>query len=108
MYIANFQPITRGELSSFFDKEVSRDLIGVSRAEQLIASGPRSPQPGAPYTYVTTKIFPSQFGLDTLRQLPDFEAPEDAGLLSKENLLAGDMMPELLPNSQDIRSEMGE
>ena len=91
MCIAYFQPITRGELSSFFGKEVSRDLIGVLRAQELIASGPRSPQPGAPYTYVTTKNFLSQFGLDTLRQLPDFEALEDAGLLSKEKLLAGDI-----------------
>ncbi|MBZ9757015.1 SMC-Scp complex subunit ScpB [Mesorhizobium sp. ESP6-5] len=94
MCIAYFQPITRGELSSFFGKEVSRDLIGVLRAQDLIASGPRSPQPGAPYTYVTTKNFLSQFGVDTLRQLPDFEALEDAGLLSKEKLLAGDIMPE--------------
>ncbi|TKB04513.1 MAG: SMC-Scp complex subunit ScpB, partial [Mesorhizobium sp.] len=86
MCIAYFQPITRGELSSFFGKEVSRDLIGVLRAQKLIASGPRSPQPGAPYTYVTTKNFLSQSGLDTLRQLPDFEALEDAGLLSKEKL----------------------
>ncbi|MER9934307.1 SMC-Scp complex subunit ScpB [Mesorhizobium sp. M0088] len=91
MCIAYFQPITRGELSSFFGKEVSRDLIGVLRVQELIASGPRSPQPGAPYTYVTTKNFLSQFGLDTLRQLPDFEALEDAGLLSKEKLLAGDI-----------------
>ena len=89
MCIAYFQPITRGELSSFFGKEVSRDLIGVLRAQDLIASGPRSPQPGAPYTYVTTRNFLSQFGLDTLRQLPDFEALEDAGLLSKDKLLAG-------------------
>ncbi|UCI22981.1 SMC-Scp complex subunit ScpB (plasmid) [Mesorhizobium sp. B2-1-8] len=92
MCIAYFQPITRGELSSFFGKEVSRDLIGVLRAQELIASGPRSPQPGAPYTYVTTKNFLSQFGLDTLRQLPDFEALEDAGLLSKEKLLAGGIL----------------
>ena len=91
MCIAYFQPITRAELSTFFGKEVSRDLIGVLRAQDLIASGPRSPQPGAPYTYVTTKNFLLQFGLDTLRQLPDFEALEDAGLLSKEKLLAGDI-----------------
>lgn len=90
MCIAYFQLITRGELSSFFGKEVSRDLIGVLQAQELIASGPRSPQPGAPYTYVT-KTFLSQFGLDTLRQLPDFEALEDAGLLSKQKLLAGDI-----------------
>lgn len=89
--IAYFQPITRGELSSFFGKEVSRDTIGRLRGEGLIASGPRSPTPGAPYTYVTTRQFLLAFGLDTLRDLPDFEALEDAGLLSKDRLLAGDI-----------------
>jgi len=92
MCIAYFQPITRGELSSFVGKEVSRDLIGHLRGAKLIGSGPRSPTPGAPYTYVTTKEFLLEFGLDTLRDLPDFEALEDAGLLSKEKLLAGDIM----------------
>ncbi len=101
MCIAYFQPITRGELSSFFGKEVSRDLIGVLRAQELIASGPRSPRPGAPYTYVTTKNFLSQFGLDTLRQLPDFEALEDAGLLSKDKLLPGDIIPAFSDRDED-------
>jgi segregation and condensation protein B len=91
--IAYFQPITRTELSSFFGREISRDLIGHLRGAGLIASGPRSPTPGAPYTYVTTKEFLLEFGLDTLRDLPDFEALEDAGLLSREKLLAGDIMP---------------
>ena len=91
MCVAYFQPITRAELSSFFGKEISRDLIGRLRGVGLIASGPRSPTPGAPYTYVTTKEFLLEFGLDTLRDLPDFEALEDAGLLSKEKLLAGDI-----------------
>ncbi|QND61700.1 SMC-Scp complex subunit ScpB [Mesorhizobium huakuii] len=93
MCIGYFQPITRGELSSFFGKEISRDFIGHLRGAGLIASGPRSPTPGAPYTYVTTKEFLLEFGLDTLRDLPDFEALEDAGLLSKEKLLAGDILP---------------
>ncbi|UVK57669.1 SMC-Scp complex subunit ScpB (plasmid) [Mesorhizobium sp. AR02] len=91
MCIAYFQPITRAELSSFFGKEDSRDLIGVLRAQDFIASGPRSPTQGAPYTYVTTRTFMSHFGLDTLRDLPDFEALEDAGLLSKERALPGDI-----------------
>lgn len=91
MCVAYFQPITRAELSSFFGKEISRDLIGHLRGAKLIASGPRSPTPGAPYTYVTTKEFLLEFGLDTLRDLPDFEALEDAGLLSKDKLLAGDI-----------------
>src|SRR5207302_2755004 len=83
--------ITRGELGEFFGKEVSRDTIGHLRGLGFIAAGPRSPQPGAPYTYVTTKEFLVHFGFDTLRDLPDMEALEDAGLLSKERLLAGDI-----------------
>ena len=91
MAIAYFQPITRAELSSFFGREISRDLIADLRGRGLIASGPRAPRPGAPYTYVTTRAFLLQFGLDTLRDLPDFEALEDAGLLSRDRLFAGDM-----------------
>ena len=90
MCIAYYQPITRGELGQFFGKEVSRDLIGHLRGLGFIASGPRAPQPGAPYTYVTTKEFLSYFGFDTLRDLPDMEMLEDAGLLSKDKLLAGE------------------
>jgi segregation and condensation protein B len=83
MTIAYFQPVTRSELSKTFGKEVSRDLIGSLRSAGFIASGPRSPTPGAPYTYVTTKHFLSAFGMETLRDLPDMEALEDAGLLSR-------------------------
>lgn len=105
MCIAYFQPITRAELSSFFGKEISRDLIGNLRGAKLIASGPRSPSPGAPYTYVTTKEFLLEFGLDTLRDLPDFEALEDAGLLSKEKLLAGDVPVGLTSGEDDGEEE---
>ena len=73
MCIAYFQPITRGELGRVFGKEISRDVIGHLRALGFIAAGPRSPTPGAPYTYVTTKAFLSHFGFDTLRDLPDIE-----------------------------------
>lgn len=84
MSIAYFQPLTRSELSKIFGKEVSRDVIGSLRGAGFIASGPRSPTPGAPYTYVTTKQFLSAFGMETLRDLPDIEALEDAGLLSRD------------------------
>jgi segregation and condensation protein B len=105
MCIAYFQPITRAELSSFFGKEISRDLIGHLRGAGFIASGPRSPTPGAPYTYVTTKTFLLEFGLDTLRDLPDIEALEDAGLLSKEKLLAGDIPVGLASGEEDGEEE---
>ncbi len=91
MAIGYFQPVTRAELSKIFGKEISRDLIGSLRSFELIASGPRSPQPGAPYTYVTTPAFLSAFGFDTLRDLPDIEMLEDAGLLSRERMMSADL-----------------
>jgi len=84
MAVGYFQPVTRSELSKMFGKEVSRDTIGALRGAGYIASGPRSPTPGAPYTYVTTKHFLSAFGMETLRDLPDVEALEEAGLLSRK------------------------
>lgn len=86
MAIAYLQPVTRGELSKMFGKEVSRDTIAGLRDAGLLGSGPRSPTPGAPYTYVTTRQFLSVFGLETLRDLPDIERLEDAGLLSRHAL----------------------
>lgn len=84
--IAYLQPVTRGELSKMFGREVSRDTIASLRDAGFLGSGPRSPTPGAPYTYVTTRHFLSVFGLETLRELPDLERLEDAGLLSRHAL----------------------
>lgn len=92
MAVGYFQPVTRGELSKIFGKEVSRDTIGNLRGAGFIGSGPRSPTPGAPYTYVTTPHFLSAFGMETLRDLPDIEALEDAGMLSRNTLSAADMI----------------
>jgi segregation and condensation protein B len=94
MAIGYFQPITRGDLSQFFGHEVSRDTIANLRGEGFIAAGPRSPTPGAPYAYVTTPAFLTQFGFESLRDLPDMEKLEDAGLLGRsgEVLLDGDAL----------------
>ena len=46
--IAYLQPATRGELSRLLGKEVSRDVIGRLKSLDLIAAGPRAPEPGAP------------------------------------------------------------
>jgi chromosome segregation and condensation protein ScpB len=90
MAVGYFQPITRGELSKIFGKEVNRDTMAALRGAGFLTSGPRSPTTGAPYTYVTTKHFLSAFGMETLRDLPNIEALEDAGLLSGQKLVAGD------------------
>lgn len=78
--IAWHQPVTRAGLAEIFGREISRDLIGRLRDRDFIAPGPRSPRPGAPYTFVTTEGFLAAFDLESLRDLPDPEAREDAGL----------------------------
>ncbi len=80
--IAYHQPITRDGLKDIFGKEISRDLIGRLHGRDLITTGPRSPRRGAPYTFVTTAQFLTSFGLEDLRDLPDREQLEDAGLAS--------------------------
>jgi hypothetical protein len=78
----------------------SRPVIGSLRSAGFIASGPRSPTPGGPYTYVTTKHFLSAFGMETLRDLPDMEALEDAGLLSRNGAQSEPLSVE--PNDDDL------
>lgn len=96
--IAYMQPVTRGAISRLTGREVSRDLIARLHRQALIARGPRSPEPGAPYTYVTAPGFLVQFGMETLRDLPDLEALEDTGLLKP----AGDIALDLPIADEDV------
>jgi chromosome segregation and condensation protein ScpB len=57
------------------------DFIASLRSQGLIGAGPRSPQPGAPYAYVTMPAFVAQFGFESLQELPDLERLEDEGVL---------------------------
>jgi segregation and condensation protein B len=79
--VAYFQPVTRMGVADILGKPVSRDAIAALRGAGLVATGPRSPQPGAPYTYVTTPAFLELGGLPSLRDLPDLDRLEAAGLL---------------------------
>src|SRR5271154_3997541 len=103
MAIAYFQPITRGELSQFLGREVSRDAIASLRGEGFIAAGPRSPSPGAPYAYVTTPGFLSHFGFESLRDLPDIEKLEDAGLLGR----SGDALRDGAALASELQGVLG-
>jgi segregation and condensation protein B len=78
--IAIHQPISRDALRDIFGREISRDLIGRLAERDLIATGPREPRRGAPYTFVTTETFLAAFGMESLRDLPDAEQIDDAGL----------------------------
>jgi segregation and condensation protein B len=76
--IAWHQPITRTELGTLFGRTVGRDLFDRLRARGLIAHGPRSPQPGAPRSWVTTAGFLDLFGLESLQELPDLPSMSGA------------------------------
>lgn len=75
--IAYHQPIDRAGLKDIFGKEVSRDLLARLRFKDLITSGPRSPRPGAPHTFVTTETFLAGFDLQSLRDLPELDLAVD-------------------------------
>ena len=79
--IAYHQPVSRDGLKDIFGKEISRDLIGRLAERDLIGTGPREPRRGAPYTFVTTESFLANFGMTSLRDLPDPEQLADAGLV---------------------------
>jgi segregation and condensation protein B len=74
--IACHQPIDRAGLADIFGREVSRDLLARLRYKDLITSGPRSPRPGAPHTFVTTETFLVTFDLQSLRDLPDIDGAQ--------------------------------
>ena len=78
--IAFHQPISRDGLKDIFGREISRDLIGRLAERELIGTGPREPRRGAPYTFVTTEAFLAAFVMVSLRDLPDPEQIDDAGI----------------------------
>ena len=87
--IAFHQPISRDGLKDIFGKEISRDLIGRLAERDLIGTGPREPRRGAPYTFVTTEAFLAAFGMESLRDLPDPEQLDDAGLAGPSGAMEG-------------------
>jgi segregation and condensation protein B len=97
--VAYFQPVTRAGLGDILGRNISRDVMAALRGAELIGTGPRSPQPGAPHTYVTTPAFLTLWGLQSLRDLPDLDRLEDAGLLGKAPL------PEELRGALGIRDD---
>lgn len=106
--IAYHQPITRAGASEIIGHEASRDTIAALRDKNMIAAGPRSPTPGAPFTYVTTKRFLEHFGLDTLRDLPELDALQDAGLLAEEGgtTQPGTFAPALAESRDGIEDDL--
>ena len=104
--IAYLQPATRAELSRLAGREISRDVISALKRHGLIDGALRAPEPGAPYAYVTTKKFLEAFGLASLRELPDIEKFEDAGLLQRST--TENELDDLLYIDEDAAIENGD
>lgn len=71
--IATRQPVTRAELAADFGRRIGAEVFARLTAHDLVATGPRSPTPGAPRTLVTTQAFLAMFGLRSLDELDDEE-----------------------------------
>jgi segregation and condensation protein B len=93
--IAYLQPVTRGEISKLAGREVSRDVIAALKRHGLIDGAIRAPQPGAPFAYVTTKMFLEAFGFASLRDLPELER------------LKADALPQTGQGEDDLDSALG-
>jgi Segregation and condensation complex subunit ScpB len=82
--IAYLQPVTQGEISKLAGREISRDIIAALKRHGLVDGTIRTPQPGAPFAYVTTKQFSEAFGFESPRDPPDLER-----LKAEDSLLRG-------------------
>jgi len=71
--IAYRQPISRERLSDLAGRAISRDTLAWLKQQELITTGPRLAQPGAPATYVTTVAFLERFGLNSIGDLPEMD-----------------------------------
>lgn len=70
--IAYRQPVTKGEIDSIRGVKSDRVLEGLIRKELVVECG-RSSAIGRPILYGTTAHFLSQFGFETLKDLPEIE-----------------------------------
>jgi segregation and condensation protein B len=81
--IAYHQPVTRAEIEDIRGVQVSRGTLDALFAYGWIAPKGRRLTPGRPLQWGTTDAFLLHFGLASLRDLPDRDDLNAAGLLEK-------------------------
>ena len=81
--VAYHQPVTRAEVEEIRGVALSRGTLDVLLENGWIKPKGHRETPGRPATWVTTEQFLSQFGLDSLQDLPNLEELKAAGLLDK-------------------------
>ena len=82
--IAYNQPITRSEIESIRGVSLYKGLIDSLLETGWISLGARKDGPGRPFTFVTTNNFLDYFGLQTVKDMPNFCELREAGFLGKK------------------------
>jgi segregation and condensation protein B len=102
--IAYHQPVTRAEIEQIRGVTVSKGTVDVLLEVGWIKPRGRRRVPGRPLTFGTTELFLTQFGLDSLADLPGLDELKSAGLLDLSNVTALSM-----PSPHDMaEGELGE
>ncbi len=83
--IAYHQPVTRAEIEDIRGVSLYKGLMDTLLESKWISIGQRRDTPGMPVTYVTTNDFLDYFGLNTVKDLPNFEELKEAGFLADLN-----------------------
>lgn len=91
--IAYHQPVTRAEIEDIRGVSISPGTLDLLMETGWIRPRGRRRAPGRPITYGTTETFLTQFGLDTVKDLPGLAELKAAGLLDA-NLPPGFTVPE--------------
>ena len=81
--IAYNQPVTRSEIEAIRGVCISKGLLDALLETGWISLGPRREAPGRPVTFITTNSFLDYFGLQNVRDMPNFDELREAGLLGQ-------------------------
>ncbi len=79
--IGYHQPVTRTEIEEIRGVAVSKGTLDLLLDLEWIKLGRRRETPGRPVTFVTTELFLSHFGLESVKDLPGVDELKNAGLL---------------------------
>ena len=82
--IAYNQPVTRSEIETIRGVCIYKGLLDSLLETGWISLGSRREAPGRPVTFITTNSFLDYFGLQTLRDMPNFNELSEAGLLGQK------------------------
>ena len=77
--IAYHQPVTRTEIEDIRGVSLYKGLMDTLLDSKWVSIGPRRDTPGIPVTYVTTNDFLDHFGLNTVKDLPNFKELKEVG-----------------------------